>query len=819
MSNAHSVPADHLKNQITQSPFPESRQNANSITSLVLPKTEPQAQKDPQVPSIVENSSAGGTTPSLETPVSKYIQPETTCRDIQESFMALDFSVKSHSQPYSTVVSHQDVQFSNQPSHVELDKSKTDESKLVHTAQNLADRISSLDIVDHSTRQNSAMCLKEYLGANGPNCVYNPYFIHQPDHSIQTSQMSLISTREKLLSHPHQGATGNRNPLSNRGGFKSSSFGGEQNSNYQRQNLSENPLNHRQRHVTCQDQVIPCKPSVQQFDKRSQLENSNTASSQSSSKDHVHVEKEVVFKEPENKPIKKQIQSRGKVFGIECNFTPTRLFSRKRSSAPIEASCNGRTRKSSIHLKVTNVSENLETLQKTTLIQQTREIGQNELQTLQDENHSSAKEDINQMPIAHFDYSHRGKGSVQPYCGLGTAVKSCQSPALRALVDMGNRKPSVDEIFSSLPFVEYCRVVQENNFGVVKIKNIPYSISRSEVLAFLGRNARIIAECDYEPVHIVMERVTSKTLDCYVEFINFEEALNSVHRFDQSRVGGRSCKIGQRRVEVELSSQESLMADLFPKAKNVKWNGSIPTIQPRDTRNNFNSGFQGFISKEELIMLIKHVEVPLRSPFSKECPQRPFESLISTLYKFPWFMVNHITIEDRDLLHRTTMQMLRFLRERVVSDYNNMYLTPMLYKRVWRAALRCRGFSPSQKDDIVLLVGLPWEKAQEFGLPPFAAFWKHLWTIGAHPSAPCDLIMWYIARIREFTADTKQLSLAERAAQGDNNEPELFGLLHKHIDYGNHAEFKKCTLAQVAEAEWAGMEKILRGIFDPLYPK
>lgn len=109
-----------------------------------------------------------------------------------------------------------------------------------------------------------------------------------------------------------------------------------------------------------------------------------------------------------------------------------------------------------------------------------------------------------------------------------------------------------------------------------------------------------------------MERVTSKTLDCYVEFINFEEALNAVHRFDQSRVCGRSCKIGQRRVEVELSSQESLMADLFPKAKNVKWSGSIPTIQPRDTNDNFNSGFQGFISKEELIMLIKHVEVPLR---------------------------------------------------------------------------------------------------------------------------------------------------------------------------------------------------------------
>ncbi|CAD6506443.1 BgTH12-07369 [Blumeria graminis f. sp. triticale] len=816
MSNARAVQADNNKNQISQSQFPESRQNANSVTSLVLLKLEPQTQKDPQVPSTFENSSAGGTTPSLETPVSRQIQPKTTCRDIQESVMAVDVSVKSHSQPHSTVVSHQEVQSSNQPSHVE-----GDELKLVHAGQSLANRISALDIVDCSTRQNSTMCLtnspEEHLGVESPKCVYNPFLIHRPNHSTQTSQISLIPTREKLLSHPHQGGTGKHDPLNNRGGFKSSNFGGEENKNYQRQNLSESSLNYKERYVTCQDRVIPCKTSVLQFDKKSQLENSNKASSQSSSKNHVHAEKEPVFKEPENKLIKKQIQSRGKIFGIECNFAPTRLFSRKKSPAPIEASCDGRTRKPSIRLKVMDVNENRETLQKTALIQKARETEQNELQTLLDDNNSSAEQDVHQMSIAQFDYYHRGKRFVQPCCGPGTVVQTCQSPALRALVDMGNRKPSVDEIFSSLPFVEYCRVVQENNFGVIKIKNIPYSISRSEVLAFLGRNARLIAESDNEPVHIVMERVTSKTLDCYVEFINFEEALNAVHRFDQSRVCGRSCKIGQRRVEVELSSQESLMADLFPKAKNVKWSGSIPTIQPRDTNDNFNSGFQGFISKEELIMLIKHVEVPLRSPFSKECPQRPFECLISTLYKFPWFMVNHITIEDRDFLHRTTMQMLRFLRERVISDHSNMYLTPMLYKRVWRAALRCRGFSPSQKDDIVLLVGLPWEKAQEFGLPPFAAFWKHLWTIGAHPSAPCDLIMWYIARIREFTVDKKQLSLAEKATQGDNIELELFGLLHKHIDYGNHSEFKKCTLAQVAEAEWAGMEKILRGIFDPLY--
>lgn len=109
-----------------------------------------------------------------------------------------------------------------------------------------------------------------------------------------------------------------------------------------------------------------------------------------------------------------------------------------------------------------------------------------------------------------------------------------------------------------------------------------------------------------------MERVTSKTLDCYVEFVNLNEAVNAVNRFEQNRTGGRGGRLGQRHVEVELSGQEQLMADLFPKAKNVTWNGSHPVIQERDMSDPYNSGFQGFISKEELVMLVKHVEAPQR---------------------------------------------------------------------------------------------------------------------------------------------------------------------------------------------------------------
>lgn len=141
---------------------------------------------------------------------------------------------------------------------------------------------------------------------------------------------------------------------------------------------------------------------------------------------------------------------------------------------------------------------------------------------------------------------------------------------------------------------------------------IPYGVTRQEILAFLGRNAKIAAANDHEPIHIIMERVTSKTLDAYIEFISFSEAANAVQRFELNRLGGRGGRLGQRHVEVELSSQEDLMKQLFPKAKNVEWTGAKPRIIPRDMNDIYNSGFQGFVSREELVMLVKHVESPQR---------------------------------------------------------------------------------------------------------------------------------------------------------------------------------------------------------------
>lgn len=134
------------------------------------------------------------------------------------------------------------------------------------------------------------------------------------------------------------------------------------------------------------------------------------------------------------------------------------------------------------------------------------------------------------------------------------------------------------------------------------------------MIAFLGRNSKILNDSE-EPVHIIMERVTSKTMDAYVEFVSLEEAMKAVDRHNHNLQSGRVTRLGDRPVEVELSSQASLMKDLFPLARGLIWDGVTPQFKPYNHQFAWEN-FRGFISEEEMVMLIKHVEVPhrVRSP-------------------------------------------------------------------------------------------------------------------------------------------------------------------------------------------------------------
>lgn len=241
-------------------------------------------------------------------------------------------------------------------------------------------------------------------------------------------------------------------------------------------------------------------------------------------------------------------------------------------------------------------------------------------------------------------------------------VRSQRSRALNDLTSGPTGRPSAVEALDSnnFPFVETARVIAPDacTNGVVKLKNvsytsvfcfwrdihrftnfippnhhqqIPFATRRVEIIAFLGRNSKILND-NLEPVHIIMERVTSKTMDAYVEFVTLQDAIKAVDKHQATITRGRLSRLGDRPIEVELSSQGALMKDLFPSAKGVFWEGIRPTIKPFKPNEPWEN-FKGFINDEEMTMLVKHVEVPQRvssqssasSPIAR--PKQPISAL------------------------------------------------------------------------------------------------------------------------------------------------------------------------------------------------
>lgn len=137
----------------------------------------------------------------------------------------------------------------------------------------------------------------------------------------------------------------------------------------------------------------------------------------------------------------------------------------------------------------------------------------------------------------------------------------------------------------------------------------------------MGRNCRRIAD-NLEGIHIIMTRIDGKTHDAYVEFENLTAAMNVVNRLEargnSNGIGAnsnssimRSSRLGDRQVSVNLSTQGALMKALFPNARGVSWESGRPQFPFQSSEEPWKH-FKGFMTLEELSMLVKHVEFPQR---------------------------------------------------------------------------------------------------------------------------------------------------------------------------------------------------------------
>lgn len=417
-------------------------------------------------------------------------------------------------------------------------------------------------------------------------------------------------------------------------------------------------------------------------------------------------------------------------------------------------------------------------------------------------------------PVHEADESPHEPLSAAP---VSAEIQALRSHHLNKLTEGPIGLPTAEEALNpaNFPFIEGCTQYEPATHGVVKIKNIPFSTERSEIIAFFGRNSRILND-HKEPVHIIMERVSSKTLDAYVEFMTLADAMKAVERHNSTLNRGRLARLGDRPVEVELSSQSHLMADLFPLARGVMWQGSDPQIQPPIEGQPWND-FKGFITEEEMTMLVKHVEIPHRSPFSRDCPQRPFECMISTIKKMPWHMSDHITMRQRWAIYNVTFRLLEHAREigrRPRTPVQENTITEQLTKRLLRAAMLCPGFSVTQKDNIAYMMDMPDQEQHGFNQPRFPELWVLEQAICPKPGYPLDLLEWYIAIIREGTTrHVNRKPINERTSievAARRVSSLYFGHLWYEIGYPSGVEFDQMTLHQAAALELSAIERVLQ---------
>jgi hypothetical protein len=155
---------------------------------------------------------------------------------------------------------------------------------------------------------------------------------------------------------------------------------------------------------------------------------------------------------------------------------------------------------------------------------------------------------------------------------------------------------------------------------ILLIPQIPYGATKAEIAHFLGREAQadMIDFDDWGPaIHIIMERSTSKTMDCYIEMKTYGAVLENFKRqWDIMTQSRRLPRIGLRIVTVEVSTQDELMKHLFPRAKCVRWFEGQPIIMVND--DPYSTGFTGYFTSEEMVCLVRHAETPARVSYFED---------------------------------------------------------------------------------------------------------------------------------------------------------------------------------------------------------
>jgi hypothetical protein len=101
-------------------------------------------------------------------------------------------------------------------------------------------------------------------------------------------------------------------------------------------------------------------------------------------------------------------------------------------------------------------------------------------------------------------------------------------------------------------------------------------------------------------------------------------------------------------------------------------------------------------------------------------------------------MTECITIDQRNLLYKTALILVKNLNDRVNSEQEDLNINQRLLRRVLHACFRCSGFTEAQKDGIAFTLGID---PAICGLTIYADHWYPFNALGPKPGMAIDVMM------------------------------------------------------------------------------
>ncbi|KAI9892478.1 MAG: hypothetical protein M1814_001435 [Vezdaea aestivalis] len=265
-------------------------------------------------------------------------------------------------------------------------------------------------------------------------------------------------------------------------------------------------------------------------------------------------------------------------------------------------------------------------------------------------------------------------------------------------------------------------------FAVVQIKMMGFSISKRTVSRLIGPYCQPLPAHISPPIHIVWDRITGKTGVVYVEFSSVAEA----HALLYSPNGQpRELHHGGRGLLMELVDQEVLMKALFPLAVDVsRWVQGRPIVEKGSPSQPLI--FRGFLHPEEISAHRGCIGTKFGYR-NDPVAARPFEDIISILYKYPWQESHLVGLAEREEIFKLTLSRILELKMCLLTAEDTpSSLNLSLYSELVFAALNAEGFSDNQRAQVVF------QSQVEGFAPPIISRLAPVWPfscLGRHDKA------------------------------------------------------------------------------------